>query len=159
MHSVCPCSLPVWRRSFVKKGTPCDLFCPALDPPLGQIWLKNNNTCKGPWVLHPYQVSSKSIKRFWRSRKCESLQTTTDGRRTAMTIAHSSLWLRWAKKKTMGTRGFKSRVYSVSPCVSENATKMGRFLGITVKRLTLCRCLDGHVKEPYEMSMALGARP
>ena len=22
-----------------------------------------------------------------------------------------------------------------------------------------CRCLDGHVKEPYEMSMALGARP
>ena len=30
---------------------------------------------------------------------------------------------------------------------------MGRFLGITVKRLAPCRCLDGHVKEPYEMSM------
>ena len=40
---------------------------------------------------HSYQVSSKSIKRFWRrSRKCEKL---TDGRR-AMTIAHSSLRLR-----------------------------------------------------------------
>ena len=31
---------------------------------------------------------------------------------------------------------------------------MGRFLGITVKRGIPCRCLDGHVKEPYEMSMA-----
>ena len=28
-----------------------------------------------------------------------------------------------------------------------------------IKRLVPCRCLDGHVKEPYEMSMALGARP
>ena len=26
-----------------------------------------------------------------------------------------------------------------------------------IKRLVPCRCLDGHVKEPYEMSMALGA--
>ena len=72
----------------------------------GRIWPKNNNTCKGPWVLHPYQVSSKSIKRFWRrSWKCKSLRTDdgrTDGRtddgRCAMTIAHLSLWLRWAKK-------------------------------------------------------------
>ena len=27
------------------------------------------------------------------------------------------------------------------------------------KRVASCRCLDGHIKEPYEMSMALGARP
>ena len=26
-------------------------------------------------------------------------------------------------------------------------------------RLVQCRCLDRHVKEPHEMSMALGARP
>ena len=32
---------------------------------------------------------------------------------------------------------------------------MGRFLGITVKRVVLCRCLDGNVKEPYGMSTAL----
>ena len=25
-----------------------------------------------------------------------------------------------------------------------------------IKRVVPCRCLDGHVKEPYEMSMALG---
>ena len=36
-----------------------------------------------------------------------------------------------------------------------NATEIGRFLGITVKSLVPCRCLDGHViEEPYEMSMA-----
>ena len=34
---------------------------------------------------------------------------------------------------------------------------MGRFLGIALKRLVPCRCLDGHVKESYEMSMALEA--
>ena len=120
MHSVCRCSLPVWRRSFLKKVTPCDLFWPRPGSAPGGIWPKNNNTCKGPWVLHPYQVSSKSIKRFWRrSWKCESLRTTTttdDGRRRtttdddgrtddgrcAMTIAHLSLRLRWAKKR--GTR-------------------------------------------------------
>ena len=103
MHSVCHCSLPVWRRSFLKKGTPCDLFLPRTGSAPGQIWPKNNNTCKEPWVLHLYQVSSKSIKRFCRrSWKCESLRTTTtmDGRTTgqcAMTIAHLSLRLRWAK--------------------------------------------------------------
>ena len=83
-------------------------FWPALDPPLGGSGRKNNNTCKGPWVLHPYQVSSKSIKRFWRrSWKCEKFTdedgrttTTTDGRR-AMTIAHLSLWLRWAKNTNL----------------------------------------------------------
>ena len=31
---------------------------------------------------------------------------------------------------------------------------MRRFLGITVKRVVLCLCLDRHVKEPYTMSMA-----
>ena len=36
---------------------------------------------------------------------------------------------------------------------------MGRFLRITVKRLAPCWYLDGHVKELYEMSMALGPRP
>ena len=109
MHLVCRCSLPVWRRSFLKKGTPGDLFWPRPGSAPGGIWPKNNNTCKGPWVLHPYQVSSKSIQRFWRrSRKSEKFTDgRTDGRRTddgrtddgrcAMTIAHSSLRLGWAK--------------------------------------------------------------
>ena len=35
MHSVCRCSLPVWRKSLLKKGTPVTYFCPALDPPFG----------------------------------------------------------------------------------------------------------------------------
>ena len=96
--------LPVWRRSSLKKVTPSDLFLPRPGSATGRIWPKNNNTCKGPWVLHPYQVSSKSIKRFWRrSWKCEKItpdrrrRGRTDDGRCAMTIAHSSLRLGWAK--------------------------------------------------------------
>ena len=54
------------------------------------------------WDLASCQVSLNSVQRFQRrSWKCESLRTD-DGRsndgRCAMTIAHLSLWLRWAKK-------------------------------------------------------------
>ena len=97
MHSVLRCSLQVWRRSLLKKETLMTYFGSPWIHPL--IWRKHNNTCKGPWVLHPYQISSKSIQQFWRrSRKCEKF--TDDGRtdgRCAMTIPHSSLRLRWAK--------------------------------------------------------------
>ena len=50
----------------------------------------------------------------------------------------------------VGTRGLKTRICPPYP----QATEMGRFLGITLKRLAPYRCLDGHLKEPYEMSMA-----
>ena len=36
---------------------------------------------------------------------------------------------------------------------------MGAVSRKTVKKVVPCRCLDGHVKKPNEMSMALGARP
>ena len=36
----------------------------------------------------------------------------------------------------------------------ENVSRNNR-----IKRVAPCRCLDGVVKEPYEMSMTLGARP
>ena len=76
MYLVCCCSLPVWRRSF------CDLFWPRPGSVPGRIWPKKNNTCKGPCVLHPHQVSSKSIKGFWRrSWNVKSLRRT-DGRTT-----------------------------------------------------------------------------
>ena len=34
------------------------------------------------------------------------------------------------------------------------ATETGLFLEIAVKMVASCRCLDGHVKEPYEMPIA-----
>ena len=92
----------IW--SSLKKETPwSNLARPGSAP--GQIWPKNNNTCKGPWVLHSYQVSSKSIKRFWRrSLKCKLSngrrtdgQTTDDGQRV-ITIGHWSLRLLCPKK-------------------------------------------------------------
>ena len=63
MHLVCCCSLPVWSRSSLKKGTPRDLFWPCPGSAPGRIW-PNNNTCKGRWVLYSYQVSLTSMKRF-----------------------------------------------------------------------------------------------
>ena len=42
---------------------------------------------------------------------------------------------------------------TVFPCASLKATEMVQFLGITVQRVAPCRCLDGHAKEPYEMSI------
>ena len=82
---------------------PRDLFYPRPGSAPGRIWPKNDNTCKGPWVLHPYQVSSKFIEWFWRTKNnVKSLRMTdkwTDRQRmdgqNAMTIAHSSLQLRW----------------------------------------------------------------
>ena len=84
MYSVCCYSLLVWRRSSLKKGTPVTYFGPALGPPLGGSGRKTTTLVKRPWVLHPFQVSSKYIKRFWRrSWKCKlsnGRQTTDDGR-------------------------------------------------------------------------------
>ena len=105
MHSVCPCSLPVWRRSFLKKGTPVTYFCPALDPPLGGSGRKTTTLVRDheyfiPTKFHqnPSSGSGEEVENV------KSLRTdgrTDDGRtddgRCAMTIAHSSLRLRWAK--------------------------------------------------------------
>ena len=80
--------------------------------------LKKHKLGRGRWDLAFCKVSLNSIQRFQsRSRKCESLRRTdgrqTDGRRTdgrtddgrcAMTIAHLSLRLRWAKKVSWKTR-------------------------------------------------------
>ena len=107
MHSVCCCSLLVWRRSFLKKGTPRGLFLPRPGSAPGRIWPKNNNTCKGPWVLHPYQVSSKSINSGEEVENVNSLtddgRRTTDGRTDAgqrvITIGHWSLWLLCPKNR------------------------------------------------------------
>ena len=58
MNSVCCCSLQVWSRSSLKKGTPYNLFIlPPLGSVPGHIWPKHLNACAGTWTLHPYQVS------------------------------------------------------------------------------------------------------
>ena len=54
MHSVCRCSLPVWR-SFFKKGTPVTYFCPALDPPLGGSGRKTTTLVRD----HKYFIHTK----------------------------------------------------------------------------------------------------
>ena len=132
MHSVCPCSLSVWRRSFLKKWTPLTYFGPALDPPLGGSGRKittlvrdheyfmntkfhqNPSSGSGEEVENVKRKRKRSDSVLWQKplhqQKCQKFTTTDDGRRTttdgrtdgrcAMTIAHLSRWLRWAKKTT-----------------------------------------------------------
>ena len=47
-------------------------------------------------------------------------------------------------------------VSSVSPACRKRRLNGAVSRNNRIKRLAPCRCLDGHVKEPYEMSMALG---
>ena len=104
-----PC-LTSWKKKFVKGRYPPWPIFACGGTTVWQIWTKNNNTCRGPWVLHSYQVSSKSLQWFWRrSRKCEKFTTDdddddddddgwTDGRRTVR-YDNSSLELRSGELK------------------------------------------------------------
>ena len=55
MHSICCYSLPVWRRSFLKKGTQWPISAPLWISPWADM--AHLMACAGPWALHPYQVS------------------------------------------------------------------------------------------------------
>ena len=117
MHSVCRCSLLVWRRSFLKKGSPVTYFCPTLDPPLGGSGRKTTTLVKDhKYFMHtkfhqnPSSSSWEEVEnvKVYGRRTTDGRQTTTDKRtddwRCAMTIAHLSLRLRWAKIAIGGRR-------------------------------------------------------
>ena len=55
MHSVCCCSLPVYKKSPLEKGTPVTYFGPALDPPLGGFGPKVYKNVRG----HEYCLPTK----------------------------------------------------------------------------------------------------
>ena len=108
IHLVCRCSLPVWRRSFLKKGTPpLTYFCPALDPTLGGSGRKTTTLVRDHEYFIPTKFHQNPSSGFGEEvENVKSLRTDDDDGRTddgrcAMTIAHSSLQLRWAKKKTV----------------------------------------------------------
>ena len=57
-------------------------------------------------------------------------------------------------------KGFKTRIRPPYPQRVVKSDFNGAMCrNHRLKRVVPCRCLDGHIKEPYEMSMALGARP
>ena len=98
MHLVCRCSLPVWRRSFLKKGTPVTYFVPTLDPPLDGSDRKTTTLVRD----HEYFIRTKFHQNPSNGfgEEVENVKgLRTDDGRCVMTIAHSSLRLRWAKKQ------------------------------------------------------------
>ena len=109
MHSVWRCSLPVWRRSFLKKGTPRDLFWPRPGSAPGGSGRKTTTLVRDheyfiPTKFHqnPSSGSGEEVENVKSLRTDDGRRTDgrTDDGRCAMTIAHSSLRLRWAKKRT-----------------------------------------------------------
>ena len=117
MHSVCCCSLLVWRRSFLKKGTPVTYFCPALDPPLDGSGRKTTTLVRDlEYFIHtkfhqnPSSGSGEEVENV--NSLTDDRRTTDDGRRTTddrrrttdagqrvITIGHWSLWLLCPKNK------------------------------------------------------------
>ena len=100
MHSVCRCSLPVWRRSFLKKGTPCDLFWPRPGSGWKTTTLVRDHEYFIPTKFHQNlsSGSEEEVENVKVYRRTAMTDGRTDDGHCAMTIAHLSLWLRWAKK-------------------------------------------------------------
>ena len=83
-------------------------FGPALDPPLGGSGRKTTTLVRDHEYFIPTKFHQNPSSGFGeevenvKSLRTTTMTTTTDGRtddgRCAMTIAHSSLWLRWANK-------------------------------------------------------------
>ena len=96
MHSVCCCSLLVWRRSFLKKRTPLTYFCPALDPPLDGSGRKTTTLVRDlEYFIHTKFHQNPSSGS---GEEVENVNSLTDDGRTdagqrVITIGHWSLWL------------------------------------------------------------------
>ena len=110
MHSVCCCSLLVWRRSFLKKGTPVTYFCPALDPPLEGSGRKTTTLVRDlEYFIHtkfhqnPSSGSGEEIENV--NSLTDDGRTTDDGQTDAgqrvITIGQWSLWLLCPKNCTV----------------------------------------------------------
>ena len=112
MHSVCYCSLPVWRRSFLKKGIHSYLFLPHPGSALGGSGRKTTTLVRDhEYFIHatfhqnPLSSSGEEVEnvKVYGRRTTTTGDGRTDGRTDdglcAMTIAHLRLRLRWAKKE------------------------------------------------------------
>ena len=113
MHSVCCCSLPVWRRSSLKKGTPVTYFGPALDPPLGRSGRKTTTLVRDlEYFIHTkfHQNLSSSSGEEVENVNCltdDGRQTdgrTTDAGQRVITIGQWSLWLLCPKNVSANQR-------------------------------------------------------
>ena len=97
-----PFGLSLQPSSLKKKGTPYDLFWPALDPPLGRSGRKTTTLVRD----HGYFIPSKFHQNpsSGSGEEVENVKSlrTDDGRTNdgwCATIAHSSLPLRWVKNR------------------------------------------------------------
>ena len=90
MHSVCRCSLPVWKRSLLKKGTPGDLFWPCPGSAPGGSGRKTTTLVRDHeyFILtkfhqNPSSGSGEEVENVKSLRQTDGRTTTTDNGRTA----------------------------------------------------------------------------
>ena len=99
LYSVCCCSLSVWRRSFLKKGTPVTYFCPALDQTLDGSGRKTTTLVRDfKYFIHTkFHQNPSSCS----GEEVENVNSLTDGRtdvgQRMITKGHWSLWLLYPK--------------------------------------------------------------
>ena len=94
------------KKKFVEEGDPVNYFDPFLDPPLGGSGRKTTTLVRDheyftPTKKNPSSVSGEEVENV------KSLRRADNGR-CAMTIAHSSLRLRRAKKQSSSFRNESS---------------------------------------------------
>ena len=86
-------------------------FGPALDPPLGGSGRKTTTLVRDHEYFIPTKFHQNPSSGFGEEVENVKSLRTTDGR-CAMTIAHSSLQLRWAKKSKFSKRHFTVTILS-----------------------------------------------
>ena len=72
---------------------------------------------------------------------------------SGFTFSHLTSWPPW------GPRGLSRECVLRIPECRKRRLNRAVSRNNRIKRVAQCRCLDGHVKEPYKMSMALGVQP
>ena len=171
MHSVCRCSLPVWRRSFLKKGTPRDLFWRRPGSAPGGIWPKTTTLVRDheyfiPTKFHQNPSSGsgeevENVKSLRTDGRTDDDDGRTDDGRCAMTIAHLSLRLRWAKKgkdltQSCDKNPYTHRKIQKATWQHKNATKNFDYTTIADRLRTVSWSNSSHptgvVKPVYERS-------
>ena len=138
MHLVCCCRLPVWRRSFLKKGTPLTYFGPALDPPLGGSGRKTTTLVRDlEYFVHtkfhqnPSSCSGEEVENV----NClKDERRTTDAGQRVITIGHLSLRL-----PTKGA--FSSNVWNWNFKLSKNQLNHSILFYLCAERRTSRECV------------------
>ena len=120
-------------------------FCPSLDPPLGGSGRKTTTLVRDhEYFMHtkfhqnPSSGSGEEVENVKVYGRRRTDGRTTDDGRCAMTIAHLSLWLRWAKNICFDYwRLWLTELYIPDNVIGTNKETCPRFLTVDMVLIVL----------------------